>query len=112
MNLSEIQKIVFIEYKQNGYLNMWNLHGFNEQDIKIRDIAELGLITTEVSEAIESVRSHWKDDIDISNLQNECADVIIRTLNFMSRKGFNAEKIILYKNKINLNRGLLHGKSV
>lgn len=106
---------------------MWNAHRFNAQDSKIRDIAELGLITTEVSEAIESVRNFWKED-DTNNfegindlqqsikhnsdLAKECADIIIRTLNFMSRKGFDAEKVILHKNKINLNRGLLHGKSV
>lgn len=118
MELKQIQKNVFIEYKNNGYLDMWNTHRFNSQDAKIRDIAELGLISTEVSEAIETVRNSWKENddsykiIEFNDLAIECSDIIIRTLNFMSRKGFDAEKIILYKNKINLNRGKLHGKEV
>lgn len=133
MKLSEIQKIVFIEYKNNGYFDMWNYvpHNANveqlefmslktiEKEQKIRDIAELGLINTEVSEAIELVRSFWKERETINSkpiegyqLENECSDIIIRTLNFMSRKGFNAEKSILHKNKINLNRKKLHGRGV
>jgi hypothetical protein len=102
MDLSKIQSIVFIEYRNNGYLEMWNKHNIlDRQDSRIRDIAELGLISTEISEAIESVRNFWKEDddnkiidSDFSDLAKECADIIIRTLNFMSRKGFNAEKII------------------
>lgn len=99
MHLSQIQKILFIEYKENGYFDMWNTHGFDSQDKKIRDIAELGLITTEIAEAIEIVRQFWREEsqesIKFSDLGFECADVIIRTLNFMSRKELNAEKIIL-----------------
>jgi hypothetical protein len=120
MNLSKIQRIVFIEYKNNGYLDMWNTVSDWWCNQRIYDIAELGLIITEVSEAIETIRNSWKENndsdkvinSDFSDLAKECADIIIRTLNFMSRKGFDAEKVILHKNKINLNRGLLHGKSV
>jgi hypothetical protein len=70
------------------------------------DIAELGMITTEVSEAIEKVFK----DTDINSIMFECADVIIRTLNFMSRKGYDAEVYILQKNNINIKRGNFHGK--
>lgn len=132
MHLSQIQKILFVEYKKNGYFDMWNYVPLNadieqlnfmiQKDIdreqKIRDIAELGLVSTEVTEAIEDVRGHWKPESDdnkilkFSPLAFECADIIIRTINFMSRKNINAEKIILHKNKINLKRGILHGRQV
>jgi hypothetical protein len=113
MDLSKIQSIVFIEYKKNGYLDMWNspIMENETQTQKIFDIAELSLISTEVSEAIENIRSELRPEA-IIHLKNECADILIRTLNFMSRKGFNAEKIILHKNKINMNRGYLHDKIV
>src|SRR3972149_8250723 len=114
MNLSEIQSIVFIEYRNNGYLEMWDyptIHNERLQSQMIFDIAELGLITTEKVEAIEFVRNN-KIEVcnNFSDLAKECSDIIIRTLNFMSRKGFDAEKVILHKNKININRGKLHGK--
>lgn len=120
MHLAQIQKILFIEYNDNGYCSMWNpkMYDKNEQEQRIRDIAELGLIGTEISEAIEEVRGNWKiksDDnllLKFTPLSKECADIIIRTLNFMSRKGFDAEKTILHKNKINLKRGKLHGRKV
>ena len=114
MELSQIQKIVFVEYKENGYLSMWQPKAWFETDYnqRIRDIAELSLIVTEVSEAIEEIRKPKHEERRIPELAKECADIIIRTLNFMSRKEFNAEKIILHKNKININRGKLHGKCV
>lgn len=114
MELSQIQKIVFVEYKNNGYLSLWNPKTYcvTDLDQRIRDIAELGLIGTEVSEAIEEVRKPKHDERRIPELAKECADIIIRTLNFMSRKDFNAEKVILHKNRINVKRGNLHGKSV
>lgn len=132
MHLSQIQEILFIEYKKNGYFDMWNyipidanLEQLNFMPLKdtnreqrIRDIAELGLVSTEVTEAIEEVRGNWRIESDDNNfikfnpLSKECADIIIRTLNFMSRKGFDAEKTILHKNKINLKREKLHGRNV
>lgn len=109
----EIQSIVYEEYTKNGYLEEWT-NGFMNSKNRITkkfDIAELGLIVTEVSEAMEEIRNDEKynehDDIFI-----ECADIIIRTLNFMSRHGVNAEYYILYKHNKNLERGLLHGKQV
>jgi hypothetical protein len=115
-SLNEIQVEVYIEYKKNGYYGMWQVQDFidttpskfNIHRQRINDIAELGLIVTEVSEAIEDIR---KGDNGVS-LGVECADIIIRTLNFMSRKGLNAQYFILEKNQINLKREKLHGKEV
>lgn len=114
--LKEIQELVYEEYKKNGYLMMWifpkvNLgEGFYNYKHyqKIFDIAELGLISTEVSEAIEGIR---KNDSEY-NIMIECADIIIRVLNFMNRKNYYADTFILIKHEKNLKRGLLHDKEI
>jgi len=100
--MNELQEILFKEYVKNGYLEMWN----NIEFPHIFDIAELSLINTEVSEAIEEIRGNN----DLKKIGLECADIIIRTLNFMTRKGLDAKFYILKKHKKNLKRGLLHGK--
>lgn len=110
MELKKIQEKMFEEYKKNGYLDFWSipksgLH-INDNIQTISDIAELGMINTEVSETIEKVfRRGYKQDIGF-----ECADIIIRTLNFMSRLGLDAEFYIERKNNTNLERGYLHNK--
>jgi hypothetical protein len=115
MYIEEIQRKLFIEYEKNDYLRMWsnNFSKLKNQQNSIYDIAELGLINTEISEAIEEIR---KKDIDeeirLSHLGVECADIIIRVLNFMSRKGISANYYINYKHNINMNREKLHGKEV
>lgn len=104
MELKEIQELVYLEYQRNGYLKNWNQ--FN----KVGDIAELGLINTEISEAIEIIRN--PEFPNNYMLAEECADIIIRTLNFMSRKHLDATQAILDKHNINMNRGILHDKDV
>jgi hypothetical protein len=42
----------------------------------------------------------------------ECADIIIRLMNFCSRNDIDLQTAILEKNKKNLTRGKLHGKTV
>lgn len=107
--LRELQKKVYEEYVKNGYDKFWSIPKsgiHNNLNIEsIIDIAELGMINTEVSEAIE--KSFIKDN---PSLGFECADIIIRTLNFMSRKGLDAEFYIERKNNTNIERGYLHGK--
>ena len=117
-SLLEIQNLVFQEYKNNDYLEEWTFKpyksinsykGINSSEQKIYDIAELGLIMTEISEAIEEIR---KKETDLNKLGLECADIIIRTLNFMSRKCIIAEYFIISKNSVNEKRKKLHGKGV
>ena len=103
MNIKKLQKLVFKTALNNGHVENWNNHN------TVGDIAELGLICSEVSEAQEIIRN----DTDFNSLAFECADIIIRTLCFLERKGiFNIEKFILTKNNINKERGYLHGKTV
>lgn len=100
--LRNIQNLVYVEYLKNGYQENWNLHK------DVGDIAELGLIVSEVSESIEVLRAKYKR----TRLGFELADIIIRVMNFASRKNIDLEIVILEKNKKNLDRGYLHGKKV
>ena len=107
MTIREIQAFVFEEYCKNGFYDK-----FDCDDTEISDIAELGLITTEVAEAIEVVRRGVDCDADSGHLAEECADIIIRTLNFMSRWNLDAESAIVKKNAKNGEREKLHGKRI
>ena len=115
MHLREIQKLVFNEYTINGYLKMWS-NNFSKNYTQIEniyDIAELGLINTEISESLEIIRqSKFLDDTNSENMGLELADIIIRVLNFASRKNMDIEYYILEKNRFNLNREKLHGNVV
>jgi len=113
MEFSEIQKIVYEEYKRNGYLRMWTKglpHLYSEEQ-KIADIAEVGLINTEVSEALDAIREYGYPMLR-EKLGEELADVVIRALNFASRKGIDLESYILSKHEVNLERGERHGKNI
>ena len=101
MELADMQDRVVKEYRKNGFLSKLEEHG------EVGDLAELGLIGTEVAEAMEAVRHG-----DEENIAEECADIIIRTLNFMARKGIDAETEVLLKDRKNRERPYLHGKSI
>ena len=112
MNMKTIQSKVFDEYAKNGYQQMWNRarellrpEGLDG----IVDLAELGLCITELCEAMEEVRNK---KVDKNALMTECADAIIRILNFMSNKNCWADKCILAKHEKNLKREKLHGRGI
>jgi len=109
MEFSQVVELVFNEYIKNGYLVKWQ----SAQDIlgtkdgAIVDIAELGLVATELSEAMEDVRKG-----NAKHLGEELADIIIRVLNFASRKEIDLEEEILKKHTVNMEREYLHGKEI
>jgi len=114
LSLRDIQDLVYQEYQKNGYERMWNLSGYlhlktmNRQTKAIYDIAELSLIASEIYEAIEAIRENRKNFV----YAEELADIVIRTLNFASRKDIDIEEEILKKHDKNMKRGKLHGKTV
>lgn len=136
LTLNEIQEMVFIEYKKNGYYDMWELkalrmffgvHGnpeWVEQIQNMADVGEAGLINTEVSELLEIIRKQDKivneaianDIIPIPSPKKmmglECADIVIRVLNFCSRKNINVCDYIMMKHEVNMKRKTLHGNLV
>jgi uncharacterized protein YabN with tetrapyrrole methylase and pyrophosphatase domain len=112
MDIRELQKELFIDYKEKGYYKSWNVENqLDASSQKKFDIAELGLIITEVSEAIEEIRKQ-NNKFTREHLAEECADIIIRTINFMSRKGLDLEIALWLKNNKNKNREWLHEKDV
>jgi len=141
-SVNDLQEMVFEEYKKNGYYDMWELielrqllrkhehllgfisGGMLKQLQNISDVGEVGLINTEVSELLEIIRKQEKivnEAIanDVSPIPNpinmmglECADIVIRVLNFCSRKNINVSDYIVKKHEINLQRKKLHGNLV
>ena len=115
MRISELQKLVYEEYKSNGYLDMWTSKNPPPKDYseeqRIMDLAEVGLFNTEVSEMLEDVRVCGYPLI-LEKIGEESSDIIIRVLNFASRKGVNVEDYILLKHEKNLKRGERHGKKI
>lgn len=112
MSLKELQKELFENYKAKGYFKHWTID--NELDKKLQkqvDIAELSLIVTEVSEAMEVIRQP-QNGFSHEHLAEECVDIIIRTINFMSRKGLDLDFALWLKNNKNKKREWLHGKDV
>jgi len=114
--LNEIQTLLKEEYVQNGYMDMWCLDLYQtdlpSMSQRIYDLAEIGLWTTEVAEALEDTRKKTDNDELRAKWAEEGADVIIRVLNFFTRKEIDAEKAIIEKHHKNMNRGKLHGKEV
>ena len=78
-------------------------HGF----AGIAQLAEVGLIHTEVGESQEEVRN-----MDKERLAKELAGTIIRIMCFASRKGINLEKYIFMENDKNLTRERIHGRKL
>ena len=118
ISLNDIQNMLYKEYITNGYLDSWtvntdNVKGdFNILQQKL-DLAEVGLFISEIAEAQEILRNY--DETNICNFESlsfECVDIIIRVLNFASRKGIDIEKAIFQKHTINMTRGKLHGKNI
>lgn len=66
--------------------------------------AILALIHSEVSEALESFR-----DGDIEHFKEECADIIIRTLDLMAGLGIDINAEVEAKLAKNKGRGFRHG---
>lgn len=103
--MKELQKLVYEEYKKNGYEKQWS----EFPNDGIADIAELGLVDTEISEAIECIRKRRPKD----ELAFELADAVIRIMTFATRKGIDdLGYYIQAKHEKNMERGYLHGRKV
>jgi len=112
VHVSEVQALVYEEYKKNGYLERWNKAEkvLNETmgAGEIASLAEIGLFSTEKAESMEALR----DKDEKGELGSELADIIIRVLNFASRKGLDMERELLRKHERNMAREHLHGRHI
>lgn len=110
IDFTKLQKLVFEEYKKNGYSERWSseyLIQHPEELELIIDLAEIGLFVTEVAELMEEIR-----DGNLILAPEEGSDIIIRVMNFFNRKGIDLEPSILHKHEVNMVRGKLHGRKV
>ena len=107
--------------KANGW---WDRYDATETDPEGRVdhmVVKLGLITTEVAEAIEEIRNYGVAAIDPDHnfdgvsgkplgLTSEIADVIIRAIDFCSMVGItDLAEVIEKKNAYNATRGVMYG---
>lgn len=67
---------------------------------------KLMLIVSEVAEVLEARRD--KDDLEE---EEECADILIRVLDYMAGRGFNPGKAVVEKMQRNADRPHLHGRA-
>ena len=108
MEFKEVQKLVYIEYVKNKYEENWNLARMRLNDNPgFIDLAELGLVVTEIAEAMEDIRKGRMDHVG-----EELADTIIRVLNLSSRLEIDIENEILSKHEKNMKREALHNKRI
>jgi NTP pyrophosphatase (non-canonical NTP hydrolase) len=82
-----------------------------------RNVGEtLALIHSEVSEILEAVRSGGFEEPsekvpEITEVAEECADVVIRILDFCYAKDIDLGRAIFEKHKYNTTRPYRHGKA-
>lgn len=110
MDFKEIQKLAFKAHVEKKYLETWEkaYDVLKEHNLEgLIDLAEVGLFTTEVGETLEEIR-----DKDEEATAKELGGIIIRILNFASRKGIDLEKVILSEIKRNTTRPDLHGRKL
>jgi len=98
--LEQIIKDCFEEYDKNGFYDYWQ-----KGDPIKSDLAEIGLFTTEISEGLEDIRKG-----NYKHLGEELSDIIIRVINFATRKDISIEKELIKKIKKNSKREFKHGK--
>jgi len=69
-------------------------------------IAKLGLVGTEISEAMEAARKN-----DRANFDEEMVDTLIRFLDLAGAMGIDLDKGLAEKEQKNATRGYKHGKT-
>lgn len=103
MEFNLIKDLVYITYCEKGFYQEFE----NVKPYAYGMLAEIGLINTEVSEALEKVRKG-----DWQALAEELADIVIRAMNCASRFKINLEQAITDKDVDNQQRPEKHGNKV
>lgn len=80
-------------------------HGWWDKERPVPEL--LCLIHSEVSEALEAYRNN-----NTENLREELADIVIRVFDMAEGFGFDIEKAIIKKHKINMERPYRHGNKL
>ncbi len=86
--------------------------GFWENSGKEFDGVKIALMHSELSEALEVMRNGDKKSEkvpQISHLEEELADTVIRIMDFAEARGLNLGVAIVLKHRFNCNRPYMHG---
>jgi len=110
MRFDALQELAFEGYVEKGYKAAWEKacailkpHGLD----RLIDLAEVGLFTTEVTEAQEEIR-----DDDPEKEVKELAGLFIRMSNYAMRHGYDLEAAIIAEALRNLTREHLHKRKI
>lgn len=110
MDLWKIQQMVHKEYVKNGYQERWSVEYLTQHPDELElviDLAEVGLFITEVAELMEDIRNGNTD-----HYQEESADIVIRVMNWLTRKKLDLQSAVEKKNLKNMSREKLHGRLI
>lgn len=110
-----LQSEIGANAKDKGF---WNAHREMLDSDPHRAIwwIKLGLISTEVAEAMEELREaehlslRVNDEGKLEGLPSELADIVIRCLDAAEWAGFDLMEIVRRKHEYNTGRDPLHGK--
>lgn len=116
MRLRDLQLDCYRTAKQKGFHDAHNMIPSDFASVWI----SLGLITSEVAEAMEELRDlttldgqlwHLGPNDKPEGLGSELADVVIRTLDLCGRLGLDLEEVMEAKMAYNTSRPPLHGRT-
>ena len=114
MEIREFSKECFKVAREHGF---WV--GMSQHPVHLVVGQKLALITSEVSEALEEMRSnpfpayryYRPEDSKPEGLQYELADAVIRIFDLCEWLGLDIEAAMLEKNQFNKSRPYLHNKA-